>query len=521
MVTARLPFIGSLTKNGKKAKPSGIDTTSAIKVSSRELFFDLFTHISYMAALATARVSRAEMFSRAARLKLASARYFLEIQTLADRLGFDYAESCRLVGERISNPDASQLLLRMSGSLSAGEDEAEFLTREARVMAAQYEAQYEADIESMKKWTDAYVALSVSAVLIVVVTIVSTMIYSLGASSLIFVVLAVAMVTGFGAWVIRASAPREAFTRVAGLSSAHQLLAWQTFKISVPLGVSAAGLVYIVGGGLGWTFIAFGVGLIPPGFIMNMDARKLDKRDNDLSTTMRLLGGVTSAMSSTVADALNHVDKRSMASLEPNLRRLQTRMNARIDADLCWARFVLETGSEMIDRTVRIFWDAIRVGGDADQVGQNTAFFASTVTALRMKRALVANTFQFLVYPLHGAVVGLLIFIINVMALFGQILNDSSPTQSIEYSHPSPEIEAAASSLASFGVANMDFLNLLIMTTVIALTIANSMAISFASGGHWMRSAFNLGVLVMVSGVLMVVIPGAADGVFDAVIENQ
>ncbi|MCH7593812.1 MAG: hypothetical protein IIB27_04815, partial [Chloroflexi bacterium] len=156
MVTARLPFVGSLTGKKKKTKSAGVKSKSPIKVSSRELFFDLFTHISYMAALATAKVSRAEMFSRAARLDLASTRYFLEIQTLADRLGFDYAESCRLVGERISNPDASQLLLRMSGSLSAGEDEAEFLTREARVMAAQYEAQYEADIESMKKWTDAY-----------------------------------------------------------------------------------------------------------------------------------------------------------------------------------------------------------------------------------------------------------------------------------------------------------------------------------------------------------------------------
>ena len=521
MVTARLPFVGSLTGKKKKTKSAGARAKSPIKVSSRELFFDLFTHISYMAALATAKVSRAEMFSRAARLDLASTRYFLEIQTLADRLGFDYAESCRLVGERISNPDASQLLLRMSGSLSAGEDEAEFLTREARVMAAQYEAQYEADIESMKKWTDAYVALSVSAILIVVVTIVSTMIYDMGASILILVVLAVVMVVGFGAWVIKASAPREAFARSAGLSSAHQLLAMRTFKISVPLGVSAAGLLYIAGAGLGWAFIALGVGLIPPGFIMNWDARKLSKRDNDLSTTMRMLGGVTSAMSATVSEALNHIDKRSMASLEPYLARLQVRMNARIDADKCWKRFVQETGSEMIDRTVRIFWDAIRVGGDADQVGQNTAYFAATVTALRMKRALVSSTFQFLVFPLHGAVVGLLIFIINVMSLFGQILIASAPEQTYEFSTRSPEIEAAASSLASFGVANMEFLNLLIMTTVISLTIANAFAISFASGGHWMRTTFNLGVLGLVSGILMVIIPGAADGVFAAVTDNQ
>ena len=224
-------------------------------------------------------------------------------------------------------------------------------------------------------------------------------------------------------------------------------------------------------------------------------------------------------MSATVGVALNHIDKRAMASLAPDLRRLQIRMNARIDADKCWARFIVEAGSEMIDRTVRIFWDAIRVGGDADEVGQNTAYFASTVTTLREKRALVSTTFRFLIYPLHAAVVGLLIFIINVMAFFGQVLIDLSPEQDINLSSASPEISAAASGLASFGVANMDFLNLLIMTTVIAMTIANSMVIGFATGGHWMRSAFHLGVLVVISGVLMVIVPSAADGVFSSVIE--
>ncbi len=487
---------------------------SRINVSERELFFDLFTQISYMAALATARVSRAEMFGRAARLKLATTEYFLAIYTLANRLGLDYAEACRVVGERVKNHDVSELLLRMAGSLNAGEEEGEFLTREARTMADRYETQYEADIESLKKWTDAYVALAVSAVLIVVVTIVSTMIYALGRSSMILVVFAVVVVTGFGAWVIYASSPRESFTRASGLSSSLQLRAWSWFKISAPLGLAVGSLLYLSGFGLAWVFIAGGAGLMPPGFIMNLDARRVSKKDQDLSTAMRLLGGVTGATGGTVVEALSRIEKRSMASLGPELRRLQTRLEARLDQDRCWARLVAEAGSEMIERSVIIFWHALRLGGDAALVGSNAAYFAARVSTLRSKRALVAGTFKFLIVPLHVAIIGLLIFIINVMSMFGRILVNSGAEETGDAAAVSSAQTAATAGLSAFGALDFEFLNMLVLITVMVLTAANAAAIGFVAGGHWVRSAFNFGLLILLSGILMVVVPSAAEGVF-------
>jgi flagellar protein FlaJ len=487
---------------------------SRINVSERELFFDLFTQISYMAALATARVSRAEMFGRAARLKLATTEYFLEIYTLANRLGLDYAEACRVVGERVKNHDVSELLLRMAGSLNAGEEEGEFLTREARTMADRYETQYEADIESLKKWTDAYVALAVSAVLIVVVTIVSTMIYALGRSSMILVVFAVVVVTGFGAWVIYASSPRESFTRASGLSSSLQLRAWSWFKISAPLGLAVGSLLYLSGFGLAWVLIAGGAGLMPPGFIMNLDARRVSKKDQDLSTAMRLLGGVTGATGGTVVEALSRIEKRSMASLGPELRRLQTRLEARLDQDRCWARLVAEAGSEMIERSVIIFWHALRLGGDAALVGSNAAYFAARVSTLRSKRALVAGTFKFLIVPLHVAIIGLLIFIINVMSMFGRILVNSGAEETGDSAAVSSAQTAATAGLSAFGALDFEFLNMLVLITVMVITAANAAAIGFVAGGHWVRSAFNFGLLILLSGILMVVVPSAAEGVF-------
>ena len=71
-----------------------------VKTNERELKYDLFTQISYMASLATAKVSREVLFTRAASLNLSSTPYFKEINTLVNRLSYDYAAACRAVSDR-------------------------------------------------------------------------------------------------------------------------------------------------------------------------------------------------------------------------------------------------------------------------------------------------------------------------------------------------------------------------------------------------------------------------------------
>ena len=62
-----------------------------------------------------------------------------------------------------------------------------------RVMLEDYTNEYERGIESLRKWTDAFVALLVSCNLVVLVALISNMIYNLG-SILMLVVEAVAII---------------------------------------------------------------------------------------------------------------------------------------------------------------------------------------------------------------------------------------------------------------------------------------------------------------------------------------
>jgi len=510
---------------GNRAKKAAEDNalaaiTNKRKVDKKSLAFDLFTHISYMASMATAKASRDVMFTYAARLNLATSPYFVDINTLVKRLKYDYSEACRAVADRTKEHEVSSLLLRMSGSLSSGEDEEEFLTREAAVMAELYRAKYETDIESLRKWTDAYSAMIVSAGLIVVVSIISMMIWSLGPGMILMTGIVTMTVAIIGSWTIYLAAPKESYTRTAGLSAPNQLVAQKLFRYLAPAGlVIGLSVVAFTQGQLGIAFIILGISLLPSGFIMNRDSKRLLRIDADIATATRMLGGVTDAIGTTVSDALSKVDRRSLGTLEPFFRRLEVRVRSGITPNRCWDHLIYETGSELIERTINIFWDALTIGGNPLVTGKTAAFFAAEISLLREKRALVAQTFGYLTIPLHAAMVGLLVFIVNVMELFaGSMLSDTDAVDPASTGASIPDI-ANSSGFNTFANVDFEFLNLIITSVVVVFTIANAVAPWAASGGHRMRVAYQIGVMMIVSGLMLSLIPPASRMIFAKISE--
>lgn len=203
------------------------------------LDLDLLSHLSYMSAIATAGVSRTVIFEEASRLPYVSARYFRNVHGLCSNLNYDYAEACQLVGEAAEVPEVKSLLLRLSSSLSAGEPEADFFAREAHVHAEFYGNKYERQLESTKKWTDSYVALIVSAALIIIVAVISMMIYQTSLIYLLGLAGVTIAVTIAGAWTIDRSAPTEPKTHSLPDLSREQRLARTLFKFLLPIAVIA------------------------------------------------------------------------------------------------------------------------------------------------------------------------------------------------------------------------------------------------------------------------------------------
>ncbi|MDA1128720.1 MAG: hypothetical protein O2913_08485 [Chloroflexi bacterium] len=480
------------------------------------LEFDLLYHLTYLSAVSASGIPRSEIFNLAATLPVSTAGYFTDVDRLVKNLNYDYADACRIVGEKANNDEVKSLFLRLSGALSTGEPESEFLNQELKVQAEAYSNSYERKLESLKKWTDGFSAAVVSSVLIVVVAAVSTLIYDLGTTVVVGLVGTMMAITFCGAWVIWSSSPKEPKMLTGPNAEESQrlprLLLFSLGPISLLLAAVAVGSGLSIGAG----FLIIGLTLFPIGLVSNRHDDKITKRDDDVTTFYRVLGATASSIGTTPEEAMARMDLRSTNHLESHVRGLRTRLRSRATPKICWDRFVAGTGSELIRRSAKVFLDGISLGGDAEEVGTRTSTLTRSTNFLRAKRKLIASTFGWLSITLHATIVFLLVFVIDIVGGFGNMVTESGLNELGPAGSGAPDVAASF----GFSVANMELLQWLTVPVIIALSLANSFAAKAADGGYILKFFYYFSMMMATSGVAMVASPILTGMIFGVVADT-
>ncbi|MFC1869709.1 hypothetical protein ACFLYE_00385 [Chloroflexota bacterium] len=499
-------MLEKLKKILKKVEKS--ETSVAVNTSA--LHFDLLYQLSYMSVIAAAGVPRAQIFERSAQISCASAEYFRRVELACRRLKYDYAKALRVVGEAAKEDEIKGLLLRFSSSLLSGEPESEFLAREAEALAEAYDNDYGRKLETLKMWTDAYVSLILSAVLVIIIGIVSTMIWKIEANFIMGMVATSIMTTAVGTWLIYLMSPRET-TVLSWAGSKEQKLARKLFRMIIPVAAVAGAFFLVSGVNLGWMLMAVAALVFPIGWIITMDDNKVIKRDSEVGAFLRSLGGVSAAIGTTVREAITRIDLDAIHNLRQEVRRLHSRFVSGIKAKLCWQKFIEETGSELTNRSVGMFYDAIDMGGEPEQAGYHASLFASKIAMLRARRKTVSSPFRWLCIAMHTSVVVLLIFITEVITMFGEMVGKASEAV------PTVSGAASVSSFSSFNFSGLELMRGMVLPLVVVFTVANAVAPSIADGGSWYKVFFNLGLTAAISGACLVFLPVLADILFGSI----
>ena len=242
------------------------------------------------------------------------------------------------------------------------------------------------------------------------------------------------------------------------------------------------------------------------------DDQRVSKLDADIASFIRALGSVAASLSSTVTVAMGQLEKRSMGNLEPYIRRLQSRLDNQLDQRASWERFTDETGSELVRRSTQMFVDGTKMGGDPEVVAKIASDYALSISLLRAKRQATASTFAFLTIPLHGAMVALLLFVLEVVKGFDGRLGAVADGAST----PAASIESGLSSaaLSTFQSGDLGVVSGLFLLVIASLTLVNSVAPKLAMGGHIVKTVSFAGPMLVISGGLYLTIPVLAQRLF-------
>jgi len=481
-----------ISKSGKRAVTKSLrDVTGA----------DLYHQLTYMSTTASSGISRDRIFKLAAKLKRPTAPYFQRVHLLAQKLGYDYARACSLIGDAVKSNFMKSLLLRLADALVSGQPEPDFLAEEAEVQGDVYEKEYERDLTSLTKWTDAYGAIIVSTALIIIVNLVSTMIYSLGLNLIIgLVILAVFTALG-GTWVLARSAPDETRDLFTPSGPRSQQWALRLAKLTPPFAAGVSLLAFVLKIDLGWILIANGGLLLPLGIASLLGGKEIESKDKEIGPFLRSLGATAVSTGTTLTEAMNRLDLDSFSALQSDLERLRLRLRASIEPQLCWQKFALETGSQLINETIGIFNDAVDLGADADVVGLRASQFANQTVMLRAKRQVITSTFVSLTLVIHGAIAALMVIIMEVMQTFVEMIWSTAAMEGEQV------MQSVVLPLPSMDDPQMQFLHYVTTGMILLLAVANSVAMSATDGGHKLRIAYYLSILLFLSGICLLAMP--------------
>ena len=316
-------------------------------------------------------------------------------------------------------------------------------------------------------------------------------------------------VTGMGVFIIYRTSPYEIKTYKYKYGPKTREMAIKFFYYFVPAGACLA-LIIAFAWGLGPAFLLLGFALLPSGFMAWRDDQQLDKIDQETSTFIRSLGNVSASLGSTVANALRKLDKASMGTLEPYIERLQIRLSSNISPDKCWDAFRDECGAELMNRTTRIFADGVALGGSPETVGALAAEYSMDAALMRSRRNVSAAPFAFLTIPLHFAMTGLMIFILEIMKSFNDRITQA--VLDLE-AQTSGGTLAALPALPVFQPHNMTMITVLTMCALVAYTISNALAPKFAKGGHPLNIAGFGAITCILTGFNLVIVPPIASGI--------
>lgn len=471
--------------------------------------FDLFYQLTYMSAMAAAGISRSKTFTVAAQSSSGAATYFAAINMLVDELRYDYPEACRRVGGRAKSENMRSFLLRLSDALRSGEPLADFLAREAEVQGQAYENRYERDLEALKQWSNAFSSIVISVALIVIIQVISSMLYSMNRSTILGLVSAGLLMSGFGTWIIWRSAPRESMVVKASLGSEKQRLSLRLMRTTLPVGMMVASLLYIVGIGTGWILIAFSLFLVPVGAVSLVSDRHVTKKDEEFSTFLRSTGGMATSTGTTLKEALTKIDLTSFPALEADIKRLSTRLQALVEPDICWHKFAEETGSRLISDVIKIFYGGVRIGGDPERVGYLCSLFVAKTTQLRAKRRLIGGTFTGLSTVMQVVVSGLMVFVLSIVQNFAELVKTLMPSGEGAQT-------GMSMGLAEFSAGELQFLAMITLMMILVLATVSALAAIATDGGFKLKVALFLAVTMFVSGVCYLAVPPLVDGILKA-----
>ena len=354
--------------------------------------------------------------------------YMSKILYLTNKYNYTIPEAIRYTLPYIPNSNFKSFLERFATSIDIGEEISEFLYKEYETQLAIYEANYEKGLENIRLLDEFIISLlsslgfAFSLILFIPFLISTNIIFLLINFFIIFVVtnLLIYYVSKYyipddGLWSRSKEKPKE-YVTIRYLFYLLLLISYILFLI----------LFLILKLQL---LEAFAIAVTPLAYVsyrMILLERALKIKENHFPAFFSSIIEYSEIFGNNQTKILDNVVIHDFGLLNEDIHRLRKRMNITKNYSESWRHFIIELGSSITEKIIKVFEKVLSYNGDTKKAGDMLYNILIKIIELRSRKSQFISNLRGIIYGTYIAFIAILFIIVQILYLLDQMFQGIS-----------------------------------------------------------------------------------------------
>lgn len=473
----------------------------------KEMEERLHLFITHMTILSTTNIDRVEVFRTLAKEReyKALAEESARIVQLVDTWNLSLDDACRIRARKVPSKPLSDLLDRLSYTISAGQELSDFLLSEQEVMIQKYVTVYEGGLDNLEVMQDLYLSMILSVTFaLVFATVLPILTGTNPTLTVSAVVVMFAFIQAGFLYAIKAVVPYDPLwyhppTQMTSIERRIQVSVavggLLTFALIVACTATLLGKTSVDPDAVPLTLYAAipTTPLLIPGLVLRNAEKKVKERDEEFTNFIRALGSSESAKQSTTSKVLETLRRKDFGALTANVNDLYKRLNMRIEGAMAWRHFTADCRSYLVQKFSEMYLVGREMGGDPKQLGELISTNMNEVIQLRERRTQSTMTMIGVLYGISAAstfafFIGL--EVVNVLSGLSLGLDSA---------------QLNVGSIINTQVYDVPTIEFLLIVIILLNAVFSSLMIRITDGGHKVNSYLHYVLLTWISSVIAIV----------------
>ena len=349
--------------------------------------------------------------------------YMSKILFLTNKYNYTIPEAIRYVLPYVPNSNFKSFLERFATSIDIGEEISEFLYKEYETQLAIYEANYEKGLENIRLLDEFIISLlsslgfSFSLILFIPFLISANIILLLADFFIIFIVINLLIyyvskyyIPDDGLWSRSKEKPKEYIT----IRYLFYLLSFLSYILFLVL--------FLV---LKLQLLeAFAIAVTPLAYVsyrMILLERALKIKENHFPAFFSSIIEYSEIFGSNQTKILDNVIIHDFGLLNEDINRLRKRINITKNYSESWRYFIVELGSSIAEKIIKVFEKVLSYNGDTKKAGDMLYNILIKIIELRSRKSQFISNLRGIIYGTYIAFIAILFIIAQILYLLNQM----------------------------------------------------------------------------------------------------